>query len=321
MSEIAGQSTYDFGLEIITPTGQSGSEAQGQDQQAQAMLALADGSGVMALSFKHSGPLPGTVSIEINVGKEYAGQTLYYYYHNPETNKLEFRQSAQVDSNGKLIITQDRCSDYLLSTTLLGIEAKDRIWGQNRYLTAVNIAKEYFLEGASTVILARGDSSADALPAVPLAKAYNAPLLLTASANLSPEVLEQIKALKAQKVILIGGTSAISTEIADLLKEKGLEVERIFGANRYETASGIAKRLNTLGINQESPTAIVVNGNKAESAYADALSISAWAGYQGIPILYADSTSNTLPKATEQSFKELGITKTILIGGTGESFW
>ena len=127
MSEIAGQSTYDFGLEIITPTGQSGSEAQGQDQQAQAMLALADGSGVMALSFKHSGPLPGTVSIEINVGKEYAGQTLYYYYHNPETNKLEFRQSAQVDSNGKLIITQDRCSDYLLSTTLLGIESGDRI--------------------------------------------------------------------------------------------------------------------------------------------------------------------------------------------------
>ncbi|MEL1134535.1 cell wall-binding repeat-containing protein [Desulfitobacterium sp. THU1] len=315
MSEVPGQSTYDFGLEITTLTGQSGSVAQGQNQQAQAMLALADGSGVMALSFKHSGPLPGTASIEINVGKEYTGQTLYYYYYNPNTKALEFRQAAQVDESGKLIITQDRCSDYLLSTTLLGIEAKDRIWGQNRYLTAVNIAKEYFKEGASTVILARGDSSVDALPAVPLAKHYNAPLLLTPSAKLPGEVLEQIKALKAQKVVLIGGTGAISTEIAEVLKEKGLEVERISGINRYETAYEIAKKLNSVGVNKEKPTAILVNGNRAEATYADALSISPWAGYNGIPILYGDSTNSSLPKATARSFKELGITKTILIGG------
>jgi hypothetical protein len=44
----------------------------------------------------------------------------------------------------------------------------ERIAGTDRYDTAVQIAGNFFPDGADTVILVRGDLSADALTAVPL---------------------------------------------------------------------------------------------------------------------------------------------------------
>ncbi len=311
-----GQGSLDLGLEIIGKEGEGGSR---QGEKGQALLALADGSGIMALSFKHSGPLPGTAIIEIEVGKEYSGQTLYYYYHNPTTGKLEYMQSAQVNSEGLITVSQDHCSDYILSKELIeneNVEKEiERIWGQNRYQTAIKIAKEYFKEGAKTVVLARGDSSADALPAVPLAKYYDAPLVLTKSKELPEGLINTIKELGAEKVIIIGGEKAISLDIAKELEKNGLTIERIYGKDRYETAAAIGRKLYSLGLNKENPRAILVNGNNAEKTYADALSISAWAGYEAVPILYADSRKNELPQGTSAIIKEQGIRKTYLIGG------
>lgn len=179
---------------------------------------------VLVLDFAHSGSLPGLAEITVTVGREYSGRTLHYYY-NPETHQLEYRQSAVVDQDGRITVSQDRCSEYVLVTERLDDGAADgldpaetRLYGESRYDTAAAIALAYFPDGADTVVLARGDVSADALPAVPLAKLYNAPLLLTELENLPESVLNAIKELDARKVVIIGGPGAIRESVEEQLR-------------------------------------------------------------------------------------------------------
>ncbi|MDR3584709.1 MAG: cell wall-binding repeat-containing protein [Desulfosporosinus sp.] len=188
----------------------------------------------------------------------------------------------------------------------------ERIGGMNRYDTAVQIAKVYFTAGTDTVILARGDISADALTAVPLARHDNAPLLLTESGQIPAEVLKEIQDLGAKKVILMGGTAAISQNVADTLiaNISGIALQRIAGTDRYDTAYQTAKLLGSQG------EAVLVSSS--DNAYPDALSVSSWAAYHKVPILYVDPNGgNQLPQATAQALKEFNVQRTTLVGGTG----
>ncbi len=187
----------------------------------------------------------------------------------------------------------------------------DRIYGESRYDTAVEIAKNYFADGADTVVLTRGDVSADALPAVPLAKKLNAPLLLTQPDSLSDNVLQEIKSLGAKKVVIIGGPGAVKSAVEDKLTANGLQVERVYGQTQYDTAYEIAKQLGG-----STGQAVLVNGNLYKSTFPDALSVSSWAGYNSVPILYVDSSSSRLPEATSKAISEMKINKTLLVGGT-----
>ncbi|MHB8124721.1 MAG: cell wall-binding repeat-containing protein [Desulfitobacteriaceae bacterium] len=182
-----------------------------------------------------------------------------------------------------------------------------RLAGTDCYTTAVEIAKSSFADGADTVILARGDVSTDALPAVPLAQKYHAPLLLTSPQMLPEEVFQEIKDLGTKTVLIMGGEGAVGKQVADKLSNSGITVQRVSGTDRYETAYQIAKLLNSQG------QAILVNSNCAVS-FPDALSISAWAGYNGVPILYADATGR-LSEATALAIAELKVQRTLLIGG------
>lgn len=187
-------------------------------------------------------------------------------------------------------------------------QVPQRIFGNDRYDTAVQIAKSYFSNGADTVVLARGDISADALTAVPLAGYYNAPLLLTPQDKLPQGVLDEIKALGVKSIIIMGGEGAVSSDIANTLTAQGIKIKRIAGGDRYDTAYKTATELGTTG------KAVIVNGN--DGSYPDALSISSWAAYNKVPILYSDGT-NILPEATLKALTELKVTDTILVGGYG----
>ena len=184
---------------------------------------------------------------------------------------------------------------------------EERIGGSDRYETAVKIAQDYFSTGADTAVLTRGDSSADALAAVPLAKHFNAPLLLTPQDQLPDQVLTEIKTLGVKTVYIVGGEMAVSSQVANVISGQGIKIQRIAGADRFATAYEVAKLLGNTG------QAVIVNGN--DGAYPDALSISSWAAYNGVPILYADGT-DTLPEVTTQALTELKVTRTILVGGT-----
>jgi len=183
-----------------------------------------------------------------------------------------------------------------------------RISGTNRFGTAVEVSKQGWADGAQTVVLARGDDYADALAGVPLAYQLNAPILLTNTNRLTASTKAEIIRLGADKVIILGGTGAVSEAVALELQGMGLTVQRIAGSGRYETAALIAKEMATGG---SLDTAFVAVGTN----FADALSASAYAARAGCPILLAQSTR--LPAHTQTALTDLGITNTWVIGGAG----
>ncbi len=182
-----------------------------------------------------------------------------------------------------------------------------RLAGADRYQTAIKISQGGW-ESANTVVLARGDDFPDALAGAVLANSAKAkgPLLLTDSNTLQPEVLTEIQRLNAQKVYILGGTGAVSDTVKKALEDNGRTVQRLEGADRYETAAAIAREAVS-----NSPQVFLAYGE----SFADALSISSYAAAQGMPLLLTDNKK--VPQVTLDALHSLGVKAITLIGGTG----
>lgn len=92
------------------------------------------------------------------------------------------------------------------------------------------------------MVLTRWDDFADGLAGVPLAAINTAPLLLTQTDMLGAETEAEIDRVLAPggTVFVLGGTGAVSGDIATGLEADGYVVERLGGVNRFETAVDIA---------------------------------------------------------------------------------
>jgi putative cell wall-binding protein len=179
----------------------------------------------------------------------------------------------------------------------------NRIAGNDRYITSAETALRAF-ESADTVLIARGDDEggfADGLAASYLAGVENAPILLTEPNGLPPVVKDAISKLGAKKAIILGGPAVVSDKVKDDLA--GLEVERIFGDDRFETAAKIAAK-------GKADTAFVVSGY----APADSLVAGPLAFSKNYPILLV---GNNVPDFTSKALADLGIKNIYVIGGTG----
>jgi cell wall-associated NlpC family hydrolase len=179
-----------------------------------------------------------------------------------------------------------------------------RISGENRFMTAVEISKKGWSNGADTILLSVGDNFPDALSGGPLAYSLDAPILLTHGEYIPSVVEKEIERLGAKKAFVLGGKKVISDAVVQKLESKGIIVERVAGQNRYDTSAEIAKRMNT-----QSDTAIVAFGGN----FPDSLAIAAFAAQKGYPILLTDK--NALPEATKEALKNYN--HTIAVGGEG----
>ena len=187
-----------------------------------------------------------------------------------------------------------------------GEKTFQRFAGESRYETAVDISSKNWFESYN-VVLARGDSFPDALAGAVLANSAvvgGGPLLLTESKRLRPEVLAEMKRLNANSVFILGGTGAISAGVEQELVDNGIQVFRIQGQDRYETAANIS----TTAI-ENSSKAFLASG----TSFADALSISSYAAANGIPLMLTDPKK--LPASTLDAMQRLGVTEVTLVGG------
>lgn len=180
----------------------------------------------------------------------------------------------------------------------------NRIGGDDRYETAIRISN-YGWEQSDTAVIAAGEDFADALCAAPLAKKYQAPILLSQKDELREGVVLELKRLGVGKVFIIGGTGAISDDVEDELKSLGIKCVRIYGADRYETSVEVAKYLG-----DSSEIAVAAGDN-----FPDALSIAPIAAKKGIPIILSQGSS--LPQAVKQYLKYRNVSKTHVVGGEG----
>ncbi|GAA0127064.1 hypothetical protein UT300019_29680 [Clostridium sp. CTA-19] len=201
-------------------------------------------------------------------------------------------RSSRVIASVLLATMISTCSNFTVLAANNSDDAiRDKIVnisGQTRYETAVEVSKEW--EKADTVVLVNGYNIVDALPASPYAYENDAPILYTESNKLTPATRNQIKKLKASKVIIIGGTGVISSSVEGELKSMSLTVERIGGNDRIETAVAIAKKMG------KKDEVAIVNG---VNGMADALSMAAPAAVNGIPILLTNESGDSLGEGKE----------------------
>ncbi|MDU1831760.1 MAG: cell wall-binding repeat-containing protein [Finegoldia magna] len=161
-----------------------------------------------------------------------------------------------------------------------------RISGKNRYETSTKLAQQL---KAKDVVLANGNSFADALSAAPFAVQKNQTLVLTDGKNLPDGI-------KAEDVkTIIGGKNSVNI--------KGLEkAERVSGKNRYETSLEVMKRMN------KTEKAVLADGRN----YPDALSAAPLAVKKSTGILLSDDNAIDNIKSF---IDKNGIKQVTIIGG------
>lgn len=161
-------------------------------------------------------------------------------------------------------------------------------------------------ESGTFALLASNQSFPDSLAAAGLAKKLDAPILLTYPTSLHQSTIDTLTNLKITNVIILGGPGAVSTDVENSLTAKGFHVSRLYGADRFSTATNINDYIAAKG-----GKVIVVNGRN----FPDALSVSCFAASEQIPIVFVDS--NSMPTETKNFLDKYSFSQALVIGGTG----
>ncbi len=189
-----------------------------------------------------------------------------------------------------------------------GACSTSRIAGNDRYETSVAEGSTAFPTGSSVVIVSGAQQNlVDGLVAGPLGFAKQAPVLVVAPTNVPTVVANDIKARMATTAWIIGGAGAVTPAVETQLRALGVTtVNRLSGANRYETAAAVA-----LAVTAPTNEVIVASG----LSLVDAVAASGPAARLSRPILLVSKDS--VPAATTAALKALSITGATVVGGPG----
>jgi len=215
---------------------------------------------------------------------------------------------ARLDPDTIVLLGGSGAVSSAVESTLGAYGTVVRLAGSDRYATAVEISKYGFPSdgSADTVVIATGDSFADALTGGPAAVAFNGPVLLTDSGALPAVTRQEIIRLDPTRIVVLGGASAVSSAVFDELGQLADDVERLAGSDRYGTAINISRSAFPDG----SDRVYISTG----SDFPDALAGAAAAADQGAPMLLVPGTS--LPGSVVAEILRLGARDVIVLGGT-----
>ena len=187
-----------------------------------------------------------------------------------------------------------------------------RLAGADRYETARIIAEDRFdpLE-TDTALIARGDAFPDAMASGPLAGELGAPLLLVQPDAVPGATLAALESLSISDVVLLGGTAAVSQGVADQLTAAGYAVDRVGGADRYETAAGIVRRVSDDGVGmfRDLTTMFLTTGE----TFPDGLAAGSLTYFDNRPHLLTPRDS--LHPATAAVLGDLLVEQVVIMGG------
>lgn len=141
--------------------------------------------------------------------------------------------------------------------------ATSRLAGADRYATAALLAGMQCGGGAPTVYVATGQNYPDALAGAAAGATQHAPVLLVNGSSVTSFTVWALGFLKPQKIVILGGTAAVSNGVMWTLRRYAPEVVRVAGADRYGTAAQVASTAYTRSV----PEAVVATG----ASFPDAL--------------------------------------------------
>lgn len=180
-----------------------------------------------------------------------------------------------------------------------------RLAGENRYATAAKVA-ESWSPGIRVAYVVSGLDYPDALAAASQAGKDGAPVLLSDPASLPKETRQSLTRLRPKKIVVVGGSAAISQTVLNQLRPLayGGEVVRVAGDDRYRTAAELAGRY-AAGVDR----VYLASGQD----FPDALAGAALAGYQGAPLLLTDGRS--VDQSTRAQLARLRPDEVVILGG------
>lgn len=180
---------------------------------------------------------------------------------------------------------------------------KSLIEGSSKEIS-MKLNKSVF-EKADEAIFINEESLVDAISVTSLAYAKDAPIITTKWKNIDKKTLNYIEDLGVKKITIIGGLRAVSRTSERDLQEMGIEVERISGADRYETSLQVATELNKMN---DVSSIFVIN---SRAGLENALSIYSYAAQNNMPIIWSNDDDF---KKTKSYIKKNNIEKVYAIG-------
>ncbi len=186
-----------------------------------------------------------------------------------------------------------------------------RLYGNDRYTTAVAVSDVFFFTGASQVFIASGANYPDALAGAAVAGPLGAPLLLVPPGSTIPLAVDrELRRLAPTDIYVLGGLASVSAAIQSALAAYvggGTHVHRVSGTDRYGTSAAIAAQFASATGHH----VYVANGTE----FPDALAGGPLAAKNGGPLLLL--TKNTIPAATATELGLLAPADITILGGVG----
>ncbi len=215
-------------------------------------------------------------------------------------------------------------ADIATQLTAIGMTVT-RIAGDTRYATANAVAAATRTNNSGTIgtfggyrtaFLANGNNFPDALAASSWAYKNKHPLFLTNGTSVDADTVAAMIAAGVQQVIILGGTSAVSAEVATAVAGVTgvITTTRVSGDTRYDTATALATVLATVDAGFKT-NAMLVSGTN----FPDALSAAQLAGgttaYAIVPVTSplpaAVSTWLTANQSTLTTIRAIGGTEAV----------
>ncbi|WP_170037139.1 cell wall-binding repeat-containing protein [Georgenia soli] len=184
----------------------------------------------------------------------------------------------------------------------------ERWAGGDRFETSAVISRaNYPKPGVDVAYVANGLTSVDALSAAPVAGMQDAPVLLTRPDSLPGAVAAELDRLDPKKIVILGGTGAVSPGVQRQLDRYTASTTRWSGTDRYAVSVTVSRAAfpNGAGV------VYVANGLTS----ADALSAAPVAGKNRAPVLLTQAGS--MPAAVQAELKRLDPDRVVVLGGTG----
>jgi putative cell wall-binding protein len=184
--------------------------------------------------------------------------------------------------------------------------AVSRIDGSDRFETSAAVSKAaYPAGGVPVAFVASGAGFPDAIAAGPAAAKLGGPLLLTGPDTVPASVLTELKRLAPAKIVIVGGTAAVSDSVRSAVSRVQSNVVRVAGVDRFETSRQLATYAFPVATG-----AYFASGMN----FPDALSASSAAAASQQPVLLVGG-SGAADAPTNAHVKAAKITSATIVGG------
>ena len=180
-----------------------------------------------------------------------------------------------------------------------------RLFGPDRYSTAVAVSQQAFPTGAGTVYVVTGLGFPDATTAAPAAITEDAPVLLVATDEIPSVVADELTRLGPNRIVIVGGTAAVTPAVETALGAFAPTVDRIAGVDRYSGSVAVSAATFPSGAS----TVYIAVGTVFADALAGGPSVVGSPG----PILLVDPGS--IPAVVEAEIRRLDPTRIVVFGG------